>query len=76
MGGEHQDRSGPWEESTKTGVVHGRRAPRQSYSRQMAKGSSSRLLLLVSQSHFGPSAQVRVQKRKRFVQRKDLVQTH
>ena len=32
MGGEHQDRSGPWEESTKTGVVHGRRAPRQEWS--------------------------------------------
>ena len=24
MGGVHQDRSGPWEECTKTGVVHGR----------------------------------------------------
>ena len=32
MGGEHQDRSGPWKESTKTGVVHGRRAPRQEWS--------------------------------------------
>ena len=27
-----QDRSGPWEESTKTVVVHGRRAPRQEWS--------------------------------------------
>ena len=27
-----QDRSGPWEECTKTGVVHGRRAPRQEWS--------------------------------------------
>ena len=27
-----QDRSGPWGESTKTGVVHGGRAPRQEWS--------------------------------------------
>ena len=27
-----QDRSGPWEGSTKTGVVHGRSAPRQEWS--------------------------------------------
>ena len=58
-----QDRSGPWEESTK-----------KSYRRQTARGSSSQLLLLVSQSHFEPLAQIRVQKRKRIFRRKDLVQ--